>query len=289
VRVSEATPASTPTIASGAPDSTVQAPQTAEQKFKAKVNGKETEVPVSKLIERWQKEESADQKFQKASQIQKAQEEFFEKMRTGKGREDLVKLLGKDVAKKYAEELLLEEIEWMELPESERRAREFEKKAKTLEEQLSEKEKAAQEQERNSMREKAVQEIDSEVADVLKSLKVKPSLPILYRIVEQMIVAQKSKGAVLPAKEAFNRTMTSIGGELPVVYEALGFEKFLEVLPKKFLDELRNKDRELVSSQFPTTVRRKPEQSSDAPAPQKKKRGSSDDWFHERAKFFGLK
>lgn len=279
-------PASAPSVAPNAANEASTAAN--EQKFKVKVNGQESEVPLSKLVERWQKEEAADSKFQKASQIQKQFDEAINKMRSGQGREDLVRLVGKDVAKKYAEELLLEEIEWMELPESERRARQAELRAKDLENKLTEKEKAAQEQQRDALRQKAVQEIDTEIADVLKSLKVKPSLPILYRVVEQMIVAQKSKGAVLPANEAFKRTVKGLSGEIPVIYDALGHDEFIKVLPKKFLDELRKKDRDLVSSQFPTTIRRKPEEGSDTNS-QKPRRGKSDDWFEQRAKFFRSK
>jgi hypothetical protein len=127
-------------IAQGAPSAASGSVQTTEnvsipEKIRVKVDGTEEEVDLDTVKRDYQKYRSADKRFQEAANLRKSHEaeaKAIEKAKAGDFSE-LVKVAGADKARAWAENYLLEFLEYQQLsPEQ--------KENRTLKQQLAERE-----------------------------------------------------------------------------------------------------------------------------------------------------
>lgn len=282
-------PATKPFVGSPDPKLAQSAPQTAMPDFKAfkhkvPVDGSEIEVDYDELRRGYSHAKAANQRFQKAAEIEKSARERqsladsvlkrFENPRDALG--VLVEKFGKKEAKQYLEDFLLEEMEYEQLPESEKRARELEKKTKTLEEELAEERRAKQDARKAEIEAKAHADIDREVGDALKKLGRNPTPRMAIAVVDEMILQGQIHRRRFTADEAiphFQRNQ-----EANAIEWLSGIEpgEAMKKLPKAFLDALRQHEVQQVLGD----KQRRRAQPAQVQRPQEtEKRLGTDDWF----------
>lgn len=118
-------------------------------KHRYKAAGGDVEVDYDELIKRAQKADGADKRFQEAAQKEKDAKTRFEKLKDPNSEDfdELIELIGYEKAKKFADRLVWDQIQWDELPEHEKKRLQAEKRAQKSESELEQiKSKAAQQE-----------------------------------------------------------------------------------------------------------------------------------------------
>lgn len=260
------------------------------KKYKVKVDDEESEVDEDELIRGYQKQKSADGRLRKAAQQQKQIKQFLDNLKSG-DHNFLAKVLGKDQAKKMAEKLLLEEIEYEELPEHEKTIRQLQKEKEELQ-----KEKETQEQqrvlrERKQLEEKAGKELEQDVLTAIKESNIKPNNLVLRSMVDHMKASLTHTKKRLPAKEALSFVNSILPKQTAEYIGSLPSEKILEfkkLLPKNVLEAFRKDDQNQVLSQTAVSQRTDPEERSTPKRTRvKDRRMTTDEWFNKMEKRLG--
>lgn len=212
-----------------------QAPEI--KRYKVKVDGVESEVDESELVNSYQKGRSADKKFQEAADLRKQLEAFVENVRSNPN--ELLQQLGHN-PKEWAKQLLLAEIE-NEANEADpnlKRVAELEKKLSALEK--TEKEKRDAEAANQSKIEEAaiVERIDTEIAHAFKEMGVtKPTAELVADVAEQMLAQYKLDKQPLDSKKALSRAKDSFINRVKSHTNGAP-EALLEMLPPEYLDKI---------------------------------------------------
>lgn len=260
------------------------------KKIKQKVDGQELEVDLEEIIKAYPKISAADKRFMEAASIRKQVDGLLKNITEAQDYQSLVKLMGKEKAEKFAEDLLLEKINYEQMSPEQRRAFELEQENKTLKSREEEAKRARLEQERAAIRAQAVQSIDTEISAALKELGKKPTPRLIARIAEQMLVSLEAGEEGLdemgnpiprkrmPARDAMTRTLSEFQAELREYIDGLSVEEARKVLPKTLLDGLRKADIDKVITPFHS---RSVKPSEEKPKSTNKKHNKmrSEDWF----------
>lgn len=141
-------PTPAPTAGPAASEAPVSSPATDSAPkadlFKLKVNGKEQEVTLDKLLVMAQKGTAADERFNEAAKLRKEAEEIVSTAKTEKSAIKTLMKAGysKEEARSIVEAELRSEYEWEDLPEDEKRRRETEKELERYKKQEQEKKEA---------------------------------------------------------------------------------------------------------------------------------------------------
>jgi len=272
-------------IAQGAPSATPESVQTSgnvpiPEKIKVKVDGTEEEIDLDTVKRDYQKYRSADKRFQEAASLRKAHEaeaKAIEKAKTGDFSE-LVKVAGDDKARAWAENYLLEFLEYQQLsPEQ--------KENRTLKQQLADKEaaeKSFKEQQEQTqlaqLQQQAAEEIDNELSEVIKAAGVRPTPRMIARIAETMLASLVDETKPrMAAGDALKKTVSEMELELDDYLANMPVEKLIAKLPKKLRDELRRSEVDQVMSQAPQKARMKA--AEDTGPIKSRKSMSTDDFF----------
>lgn len=266
------------------------------EKRKVIINGKEREVSLDEVLRDYQKYQAADERFAQASKIRKGVDTILEKVKKAETIEDLADLIPKDQFRKLAEKMFLEEMEWEQLPEAEKKARALEKRAALAENRLKSIEEEKANQARQYMRERAHKEIDEEIAEAFKTSGLNPTPERVIRVAQLMLASLgKPKEGEAPkprmrASDALNRVLEGLWGEASDLLSAGELDQIRKRLPKKFLDGLRKSDVEAARSQD-VILRKQPNlpKNESSPTRTKQKRMKTDDWFSQMEKKFGGK
>jgi hypothetical protein len=193
-----------PTIApeTSAPKTEAAKPSSSET-FKIKVNGKEQEVTLDKLLVMAQKGTAADERFNEAAKLRKEAEEIVS---TAKSEKSALKTLmkagySKEEARQIVEDELRKEYEWEDLPEDEKKRRQMEDEL----ERYRRTEKERQEAEERSKLEKEDQEyatkLEQEMVGALESSWL-PRNEIYGKAAFNYMAAAARKGFDLSASDA---------------------------------------------------------------------------------------
>lgn len=253
-------------------------------KHRVPVDGSEIEVDYDELRRGYSHAKAANQRFQKAAEIEKAARERqsladsmlkrFENPRDALG--VLVEKFGKKEAKQYLEDFLLEEMEYEALPESERRARELEKKTKTLEEQLAEERREKQEAHKAQVEAKAHADIDKEVGEALKKLGRNPTPRMVIAVVDEMLLQGQLHKRRVTAEEAIPHFQRNQEANAIEWLSGLEPGEAMKKLPKAFLDALRQHE---VNQVLGEKQRRRTQPLAQAKVTEPEKKLGLDDWF----------
>ena len=258
-----------------------------EVKYKVKIDGVEKEVSLGELTNGYQQVGAANKRFQEAATMRKQIDELV----GGLSKQDLgtfkklAQQVGPDKWRAMAEEYLLEHIEYERLPDDQKARIAAERRAKELEDKLSDKDKEAQEAQRAQATQVALQEIDTEIGEALKSYQGKVKPRIVARIVERMLANFSSKTAKLPAAEAAKIEFAELKEEAKDYLSQLSLDELRSILPKNIVDGLRKADLDLARGQF--APKRASTHQDDAPSSKKQKRIKTEDWFREKERRFG--
>lgn len=255
---------------------------------KIKWGDKERELSLDELEREAQKGWASQGRFEQASQLRKATEDFLESLKKG-DYQRLVKTIGKDAAKKLAEDLLIEELDRSTWSEDKIRAYELEKERDDYKSRVEEEENRRKEMNQKSLMAQARKEIDSEIAEVLNKWGKKPTPRIVARIAEQLLAHASTKDGRLTAKDAWNRVQSDMQYEISEFLNDLPKDKLLQVLPERLRKQLREAELDTFKSKDPFNrgaVGMK--ETDDVPRNKSvKKRMTIDQAFDEIAKKFG--
>ncbi len=256
-------------------------------RYKLKVNGKEVEKSIDELIRDAQKGISADERFKQASEMSKKYSAYeqLEKAIEAGDISPLIKKMGHNKFRQFAENYLIDYLEYEQLPPEKKEALEYRRQAEEYKSKLESREAQEKEQKLAHARAQAVQEIDSEIAEVLKASGKKPTPYFVARIAENMLASLQSK-SVEPkqaAKTAYSKALSSIQADVSEYLSNMSADEARKVLPKNLLDAIRKLDVEAVRSQDPMRSR-STSKTEDTKSRQdgKKVRMSTDDFFKQR-------
>jgi len=284
-----AAPAAKPIAGSQNPKLAQPATQAAMPDFKAfkhrvPVDGSEIEVDYDELRRGYSHAKAANQRFQRAAEIEKSAKERqsladsmlkrFENPKDALG--VLVEKFGKKEAKQYLEDFLVEEMEYEALPESERRARELEKKTKTLEEQLAEERREKQDAYKAQIEAKAHKDLDVEVGQALLKLGRNPTPRMVIAVVDEMILQGQMHKRRFSAEEALPHFQRNQEANALEWLSGLEPGEAMKKLPKAFLDAMRQHE---VQQVLGDKQRRRSQPLAQAKAVEPDKKLGLDDWF----------
>lgn len=145
-------------------------PEWKKQKHKYKAAGQEYEVEYDELVKRAEKAHGAETKLANASKIEKDMKARLEKLKDPQSEDfdELIDLIGFEKAKKFADKLVWEQIQWDELPDQEKRARIAQTKADEAEGKLKRYEETQETQQKTQMAQQAMSVIEQEIKQVLE-------------------------------------------------------------------------------------------------------------------------
>lgn len=249
--------------------------ETKGAKHRVKIDGREEEVELEKLIANYQKAQAADKRFQEAAQKEKQAQAVMQALESG-DLKFLEQKLGKAKAKALMEDYLIQDMEYESLPPAEKRARELEQENKTLKQQQEEAKKAEQEKARQAYLETAHKEIDTEIHQALSELGMKPTPRLAVRIVDEMIAKLEGKQEAIPAKVASQRALKGLQDDIREYLPTLSAEQLMEIIPPQVIDQLREQEVNRVLGDR-AQRRIKPQQQSQ---PKPTKPVGIDEWFN---------
>lgn len=270
-----------------APPVAATTPET-PSKFKVVVDGSEQEVDIEELRRGYTHSKAANKRFQEAANLQKQITGFLERAKGG----DLSWLKGlvpEDQIRQFAQNELLQHIEFEQLSEEGKALRRAESERERLARELEEERQEKMQQQQQAMLQRAQQEIDQEITATLKEIGRKPTARLVRRIAEQMYASLQEEGAEpLPAKEALQRARRGIEEDLQEWLAEAPVEELVKSFPKAKLEAIR---RHFVEEVRPTTKSRgEPFVPDDQPLPKSKmRRGRSDSWFEAMDKKLGVR
>lgn len=254
-------------------------------KHKVKIDGKELDVDYDELLRDYQTREASSARMRQASQLVEQAKKERESWR--KDAFGALKEHGHDPVK-FAEDILLQKIEWEQLDPRERKAREAEHRAKTLEEQLGQVKSAEEARELQLAETAAHQELEADILGALKASGRKPTPRIVARLAETMLAhLDASQGAKrVTAADVLSGVQREYDLDLVDYLSELPVEQLRQVLPRKVLDALRKADVDQALSQTPTFETRR-EKSATPPPARRSKGMSTDSLFSQLDKKYG--
>lgn len=212
------------------------------KKLKLKVNGKELEKEIDfddddSLREIYQKALASDEKFQKASQLEKQMELIGRMIQENPW--ELLKEAGyntDELAEQYMEQRLQE----LEKSPEQRQIEEFQKELEK-ERKLREKyEKEKFEAEQARIQEEYARNLNDEITEGLKSIDLPKSPYIVKRIAEVLMVGL-DRGKELTVKDVVPYVQNQIKSELRQMFEAMPEEVIEAILGDNVSKKLRNR------------------------------------------------
>lgn len=208
-------------------------------KHKVKFGDREEDVDYEELIRGYQNGKESTRRYQEAAQMSKQSKEVIENLESGNVKW-LVDKLGPQKAKDLFEQFLIEDMEYEALPESEKRAREAEKKLQAYEEQ--EKARKAEDEDRRKVAflERAHEEIDEQVAAALEKVGRKPSPRLVLRIVDDMIAGLGGdESGQWDADKAAHKAIQSVHQDIVEFLRDVPASELVKLLPEPVLKSIR--------------------------------------------------
>lgn len=259
-------------------------------RHKIKIDDAEEEIEYDELIKGYQKGKAGDKRLREAAQLRQQVESFLTNLKSG-DHKNLVKILGKDVAKGMAEKLLLEEIEYEELPEHEKTIRQLQKEKEELQREREDLQKTEKSQKQRALEIEAGKKIEADLVDAVTKAGMKPTERLFGRMAEYMEAYHLQTKEMLPAKEALEHVREDLTRDFTAHIESSSDEQLgtlIKSLPKKFLDAVRA---DAVSSVLSQTSVTKRTDNDETPTPKRSReadrRMSTDDWFSKMEKRLG--
>ena len=272
------TPIQKPKPKEGPPE---ELPRAAEKrKFKVKINGEEKEVDEDTLVRDYQLAQASNQRFEQAKKMYQEAQPYLSAKQKG----DLNVLLDglpDEKKREWAEQYLGEWLKLQQMSPEQREALENKKKIEQYErereEQRKQKEESERTQRQQALAQKAKNEIESELAEVLQDIPQEKRSPrLVARIAEEMLAHLQARKGRLPAKDAWTRAQKNLQADVVEVLGGMDDERLIQTLPKDLVNRILKYHTNKVKSQSPFG------QSKASTKPRSKgedKRMSTDDFF----------
>lgn len=266
-----------------------ETPAFTPKKYKLKIDDREEEIEYKSeadLLADIQKGRASDKKFREAAELRKTAEEVLGQFSELKGRgikgdlDWVIEEFGVGTALGWAQSLLKDKEKFDNLSPEEKAYLREKHAREEAEARLSDIEKRELEGKQRELSDKAFKEIDTDIAEALKSTGRKPTPRIVARMAEVMLAHLEAKGGNLPAAKAFDHVKSEMRSELSEYFSEMTPKEALEFLPKHLVDGIRKAQVDEVLSQNPMGSRNVSKLSErSAPKSGKFKRDSVDNWF----------
>jgi hypothetical protein len=256
------------------------------EKFKVKIDDAELEVDLEELKRGYGHSKAANKRFQEAAAKEKQVADLLRRAQSG----DLSWLKGivpDEKMREYAQQELLQYIEYESLPDHEKELRSERSRREQLEKSLKEREQAEQAEKEKALMSRAYQEIDQDITGVLKDLGKKPTPRLVRRIAEEMLATLETEDAKpITAKDAFARARHGITQDVQEYLQEVDAAELVKLLPKQKLDAIRQ---QFVEGVIPASIKPRSIAPSDSAKTGKRVRASSDDFFNKLEKRIGAR
>ena len=279
-----------------------------KQKHRYKAAGKEYEVEYDELIKRAEKGHGAEKRFQEASAKEKAFEERMKRMRDPSNEDfsDLVEMIGFERAKKFADRLVWDSIQWDELPEHEKRRILAEQERDEAKSQLTKRQKEDEERAKQQRFAEADRVISEEISRVLADAKKQglavADIPEAKELIIDEMLAYinymdecEAKGMPIqsppPSHEDVLRKIQERYDTSSSAYlKRLSVDKLMKVLTKEQLSALRQAEIDQLYAPIPGYQGRSKKQAQDdtPPRPSRKpNKMTTDEFFRKLDERYG--
>lgn len=262
----------------------------AEKRYKLNVYGSEMDLSESDLVREAQKGFAADKKWKEASELHNKAKPMLDKLQAG-DLSFILESLPKDKIRSFAEDFLLEQLEWDSLTPDQQEHRELRRfKDETDRQRSGERERAEQDAKAQAVNHWA-EKLDTEIADAITSSGRKVTPRTVKRMAENMLAllekqAPDQEFRPVSAKDAFGSAFKELETDVTDYIGGLTIEQLTNILPKGFLDELRKQDVDRAMKQNPTYTKR--QASDNIPSIKKtNKITSTDDYIKTLINKFG--
>jgi hypothetical protein len=208
-------------------------------KHKVKIDGQDLEVPYEELVKGYQTGKVSTQRLQQASELKKQVDGVIGGLKAGERQKFEEMLGGKQKLREWAENFLLEDLEYEKLSPAEKKARELEAENRSLKAEREAEKKKLEDEQMAQLRDKASKELESEIEQALSELGKKPTTRLVMRILDEIQARLESKGQRITGKEAFTKAMGGIHQDISEYLDGMPVEQALKILPKSLVDGLR--------------------------------------------------
>ena len=249
-------------------------------KHRTRIDGEDLEVDYDELVRGYQKAQVSDRRLREAQALQ-AKAKTAQDIESHLEKGDiswLTKKLGAEKAKDLFENFLIEQMEYDQLPQSEKRARALEAENKELKSAQEKEREDAQKQQHDAIVHRAYEDLDTEISEALKASGItKPTPRLALRIIDEIEARLNSKGRKIPAGEAKDAAIKSIHQDIAEYLPLIPIADLRKLLPKQVLDALRRDDVEQVLGE--KQARRIRLTGEQAPAAKQTKPVTVSNWF----------
>jgi DNA-binding ferritin-like protein (Dps family) len=187
-------------------------PEWKKVKHKYKAMGEEYEVDYDELVKRAEKGHGAEKRLAQASKVEKEAKARLEKLKDPQAEdfEELIELIGFDKAKKFADKLVWEQIQWDEKSKDEQQRLIAQRRAEDAERQLQDIKSKAEESQKSQLQQQSMQVIDNEIKQVLdEGRKLGLSVADLPEVTELIIDEMLAYLEYVDQEEQAGRTVRS--------------------------------------------------------------------------------
>lgn len=279
-------------------------------KHKYKAAGQDYEVDYDELVKRAEKGHGAEKRLAEASQKEKTVQERLKKLSdpANEDFQDLIELIGFDKAKKFADRLVWDSIQWDELPDHEKRRILAEQERDEAKAKLSKHEQEVQTKQKQQAYAEADRVISEEISRVLaegkkQGLSVSDIPEIKDMIIDEMLGyinlmdECEAKGIPIqsppPSHEDVLRKIQSRFDTNSSAYvKRLSTEQLMKVLSKEQLSALRQAEIDQLYAPIPGHQgRSKNSQRDDTPqrpsSDKSARKGKTEDFFKRMDERYG--
>lgn len=254
-------PMSAPNTSTPAPQAPQSpAPMTVAERHRVKVEGAELELSIDELKRDYQLKEASNRRFQEASAMAKKAAPILEALEKGDLRK-LMESVPKDQFRQFAEEYLIGEIEYEQLPDYEKRRIQAEMRAQELQEELNREREGKNKEQAAREAAEAGHQVDQEISEVLKKMGKQPTPYLVVAILDEMIASFDAKGEKLSADKAFQKSMERLKNQGKSYLDDLPDNEFIEHLSPQRIEAVRKH----LMSQVKSTSYQRPQSQQQAP------------------------
>ena len=245
-------------IALSSDTSASEATSSAPSKYKIAVDGVDQEVDLEELKRGYGTNKAATRRFQQASEMQKQSKQIIDAIQNGDV-DFLKKHFPKDKFIKAAEDVLLEKIEYDELPDHEKEMRQLRKELADRDAKSADESKSREEQEYQTHLASAEKEIDLDISEALAGSKLRAN-PLVVKLMTDFMIAPLEAALAdgdsaqvkrMSAKDALGKVDAFLTGYLPGFLESMPEEQAMKYLPKKLLDHYRKSEVRAITDRQP--------------------------------------
>lgn len=251
-----------------------------KKRYRLKIDGEEADYDEDEVVRMAQKGRAADKKFQESSQMRKQSEEFIRLLK-----EDPRKVLshpsiGHDL-KKFAEDILLEQLQDEMLSPQEKEIREYKSKLAKYEEQERKTKEAEDAKNKESVKAKYAEDYNKQIIDALEA----GGLPKTEYTVQRMIYYMSKaieNGYEMSALDVRDLVKRDYQQDTKSLYSGLDSEALLAILGDDVVKKLKKEDIKKVKG-FQNNLKN-PIELDNEDRPKKVKGMSKDSWREMVAK-----